>query len=111
VRDTEEEAKRFLHHYVDERGDWEGATGLVNSFGMNAQTLTPDVLDQFKRHFIAGWAGYPLVGTKEQVVDGLDLLVNEVGLDGVVLSWADYHAGMIRFRDEVMPLLRQAGLR
>jgi len=111
VRDTEEEAKKFLHYYVDERGDWEGATGIVNSFGMNAQTLTPDVVDQFKRHFIAGWAGYPLVGTKEQVVDGLELLVNEVGLDGVVLSWADYHAGMIRFRDEVMPLLKQAGLR
>jgi alkanesulfonate monooxygenase SsuD/methylene tetrahydromethanopterin reductase-like flavin-dependent oxidoreductase (luciferase family) len=52
-----------------------------------------------------------LVGTKEQVVDGLELLVNEVGLDGVVLSWADYRAGMIRFRDEVMPLLKQAGLR
>ena len=27
-----------------------------------------------KAHFIAGWGGYPLVGTKEQIIDGLLLL-------------------------------------
>jgi alkanesulfonate monooxygenase SsuD/methylene tetrahydromethanopterin reductase-like flavin-dependent oxidoreductase (luciferase family) len=52
-----------------------------------SQTLPPGVEQQLKAHFIAGWGGFPLVGTKEQVVDGLALLA-KVGFDGVILSWA-----------------------
>jgi FMNH2-dependent dimethyl sulfone monooxygenase len=68
------------------------------------------VEQQLKAHFIAGWGGFPLVGTKEQVVDGLALLA-KVGFDGVILSWARYVEEMRQFRSETYPLLEQAGLR
>ena len=34
---------------------------------------------------ISGWGGFPLIGTKEQIVDGLATL-SKIGLDGVLLS-------------------------
>ena len=63
-----------------------------------------------KYHFVAGWNGYPLVGTPEQVVDGLQQIAG-LGLDGCLLSWVDYQAELQQWIAEVMPLLEQAGLR
>jgi FMNH2-dependent dimethyl sulfone monooxygenase len=108
--ETEKEAKDFFHYYVHERGDWVAADNLVTMLGINSQTLPPGVEQQLKAHFIAGWGGFPLVGTKEQVVDGLALLA-KVGFDGVILSWARYIEEMRQFRSETYPLLEQAGLR
>ena len=59
--------------------------------------------------FVAGWGGYPLIGTKEQIVDGLATL-SRMGLDGVLLSWPRFEAGMREFRDVTLPLVKQAGL-
>ena len=108
--ETEADARSFYNHYVHEKGDWEAATNLVNTMLANAQTLPEAAMKGLKEHFIAGWAGYPLVGTKEQVVDGLRGL-SSYGLDGVVLSWARYVEEMAQFETETYPLLQQAGLR
>ena len=60
--------------------------------GLNSQGRSPDLLQKMKTHFIGGWGGYPLIGTKEQVVDGLAML-SKLGLDGVVMSMAALHRG------------------
>ena len=78
--------------------------------GINAKSLPPGVEQQLKEHFIAGWGGFPLVGTKEQLVDGLAML-SRAGFDGVILSWARYVEEMREFQRETLPLLVQAGLR
>jgi dimethylsulfone monooxygenase len=109
-RETEKEAKDFWHYYVYEKGDWEAADNLVETLGVNAQTLPPEVARAMKAHFIGGWGGYPLVGTNDQIVDGLTKL-SSIGLDGVLMSWPRYEVEMRRFRDVTMPVLRQAGLR
>jgi alkanesulfonate monooxygenase SsuD/methylene tetrahydromethanopterin reductase-like flavin-dependent oxidoreductase (luciferase family) len=109
-RDTEKEAKDFWHYYIHEKGDWEAVSNLVETLGINAQTLPPEVARSMKEHFIGGWAGYPLVGTNDQIVDEL-LMLSDIGLDGVLMSWPRYEEEMRRFRDVSMPALRQAGLR
>ena len=38
-RQTEKEAKDYLHHYVYEKGDWEAAGNLLRIFGMQTETL------------------------------------------------------------------------
>lgn len=108
--DTEDDAKKFLHHYVYDKGDWEAADNLVTTMGINAQTMPPGVAQQLKAHFIAGWAGYPIIGTKEQVVDGLATL-SRAGFDGVILSWAKFVEQMREFHEVTYPLVVQAGLR
>ena len=108
--ETEQEAKDYLDEYIHRKGDWEAATNLIETMGLNSQGRSPELLRSMKTHFIGGWGGYPLVGTKEQVVDGLTMLSN-LGLDGVVVSWPRYIEDMRNFQRVTLPLLKQAGLR
>jgi alkanesulfonate monooxygenase SsuD/methylene tetrahydromethanopterin reductase-like flavin-dependent oxidoreductase (luciferase family) len=108
--DTEQDAKDYLRSYVYDYGDWDAVENLVTTFGIQSQSLPPEVARAMKEHFIGGWGGIPIVGTAEQIVDGLSGLV-DVGFDGILLSWARYVQDMRRFEDEVHPLLVEAGLR
>lgn len=108
--ETEKEAKAYFDEYVHQKGDLAAVDNLVETMGMNAQTLPPAALQAIKIHFMAGWGGFPLIGTREQVVDGLAMLA-KAGFDGVLLSWPRYIADMHDFQRRTYPLLVQAGLR
>jgi alkanesulfonate monooxygenase SsuD/methylene tetrahydromethanopterin reductase-like flavin-dependent oxidoreductase (luciferase family) len=108
--DTEADAKKFLIYYVHEHGDWEAVENLITTLGINAQTMPPEVAQGLKAHFIAGWAGYPIVGSKEMVVDELGK-PSSAGFDGVILSWAKFVEQMREFQEVTYPLVVQAGLR
>ena len=87
-RETEKEAQDYLNHYVNEKGDLEAVNNLLEIFGMQSETLPNEVLDEFRFHFIAGHAisaGY----TPEQIVDEIGKPI-EIGVDGMLISWADY---------------------
>jgi alkanesulfonate monooxygenase SsuD/methylene tetrahydromethanopterin reductase-like flavin-dependent oxidoreductase (luciferase family) len=77
---------------------------------MQSLALPSHVLEEFKFHFIAGWSGFPLVGTPEQIVDKLLMLSNS-GLDGTALSFVNYQEELPQFINDVVPLMEQAGLR
>jgi alkanesulfonate monooxygenase SsuD/methylene tetrahydromethanopterin reductase-like flavin-dependent oxidoreductase (luciferase family) len=109
-RDTEKEAKDYLHHYVHEKGDFEAAGNLLRIFGMQTQTMSADALKANQAHFIAGHGGYPLVGTPEQVTEEVGKL-SDIGVDGCLISWVDYKPELAHWNANVMPLLEQAGLR
>jgi FMNH2-dependent dimethyl sulfone monooxygenase len=108
--ETEAEARRFSDYIVHEKGDWEAVTFALDTLGLNAKTFSPEAIKHLKELFIAGWGGYPLIGTREQVVDGLKML-SAMGLDGVLLSWPRFEDGMREFKTVTYPLLVQAGLR
>src|SRR4029077_19723143 len=109
-RETEKEAKDYLHRYVYEQGDWEAAGNLLHIFGMQTETLDNKTLDDHKAHFIAGHGGYPLVGTAEQIPDELCKLA-DIGVDGCLISWVDYKSELKQWNADVLPLLEQAGIR
>jgi len=108
--DTEKDARAFYDYYVNQKGDWAAADNLINTMIANAKTQPPEVLQMLKEHFIAGWGGIPLIGTKEQIVEGLQGIA-DMGLDGTLLSWPRYIEGIHQFEQETLPLVRQAGLR
>jgi alkanesulfonate monooxygenase SsuD/methylene tetrahydromethanopterin reductase-like flavin-dependent oxidoreductase (luciferase family) len=110
--ETEKEARDFYRYYVHERGDWAAAQNMIDTFSLeiNARAIPPDRLKAFQEAFLAGWGGFPLIGSKEQIVDGLQAL-SRAGLDGVLLAWPRYEQGMREFRDVTYPLVQQAGLR
>jgi dimethylsulfone monooxygenase len=110
--ETEQEARRFYDYYVHEKGDWTAAGNVVDVMAaeLNERSYTQERKRAIAEIFIAGWGGYPLVGTSEQIVEGLTRL-SRMGLDGVLLSWPRYEAGMREFRDVTLPLVKQAGLR
>jgi alkanesulfonate monooxygenase SsuD/methylene tetrahydromethanopterin reductase-like flavin-dependent oxidoreductase (luciferase family) len=107
--ETEREARDYFDEYVHRKGDWVAATNLVDTMGLNAPR-DPEWLKSLKMHFIGGWGGYPLIGNREQIVDGFARL-SQIGLDGVVVSWPRYIEDMRWFQREIYPLLQQAGLR
>ena len=48
------------------KGDWTAARNILNLLGVESQSFSEATLTQFAERFIAGWGGYPLVGTPEQ---------------------------------------------
>jgi alkanesulfonate monooxygenase SsuD/methylene tetrahydromethanopterin reductase-like flavin-dependent oxidoreductase (luciferase family) len=110
--ETEKEARAFYDHYVREKGDWDAAGNVVDMMAseVNERNYPPERRRAMAEMFVAGWGGFPLIGTREQIVDGLAQL-SRVGLDGVLLSWPRFEQGMREFRDTTYPLVQQAGLR
>ena len=110
-RDTEVEAQALYQRIIDE-GDW-GATNMIielmlgenYSYGSNK-----DEIRAMGERFIAGWGGLPLVGTPEQIVDKMINLA-DLGVEGLAISWLDYHEELKYFGKRVLPLMREAGLR
>jgi alkanesulfonate monooxygenase SsuD/methylene tetrahydromethanopterin reductase-like flavin-dependent oxidoreductase (luciferase family) len=110
--ETEKEAREYYDYYVHQKGDWEAARNVVETFmlDINARNLPRERMKQMQEAMIASWGGYNLIGTKHQIVDGLSAL-SRTGLDGVLLCWPRFAAGMREFRNVTYPLLEQAGLR
>ena len=108
--ETEKEARAYYDDYVNQKGDWDAAQNLVDTMIANAKTLPPAVIAEMKKHFIAGWGGYPIIGTPEQIVDGLKTM-SAMGLDGTLLNWPRYVSDQRWFQKHVYPLVQQAGLR
>jgi alkanesulfonate monooxygenase SsuD/methylene tetrahydromethanopterin reductase-like flavin-dependent oxidoreductase (luciferase family) len=109
-RPTEKEARDYLNYYVREKGDWEAVDNLTRIIGIQSGVLPPEAIEAHKFHFIAGWAGYPLVGTPEQIVTDLEKLA-ATGIAGCLLSWVNYEEELQQWIREVLPLMEQAGLR
>lgn len=107
-RDTEKEARADFQRVVDD-GDW-GAAGNVINMAMSGASQSFDHARKFQERFIAGWGGYPIVGTPEQCVEEIGKL-NAAGMDGIIMGMIDYNEEMKYFGEAVMPLLKEAGLR
>jgi alkanesulfonate monooxygenase SsuD/methylene tetrahydromethanopterin reductase-like flavin-dependent oxidoreductase (luciferase family) len=106
--DTEKEAKE-RYDYIVEKGDWEATRNIMDVLGIQSGSFDAQI-KQFAERFIAGWGGYPMVGTPEQVVDEM-LKLSEIGVEGVILSWLDFNEEISYFGENVLPLMEQAGLR
>ena len=107
-RQTEKETKdAFQEVLYDGNG---GAAGNVIKIALSGASQSFDHAREMSERFIAGWGGYPLVGTPEQVVEKM-LAIHAMGIDGFILSWLDYAQELEYFGERVMPLLKQAGLR
>jgi alkanesulfonate monooxygenase SsuD/methylene tetrahydromethanopterin reductase-like flavin-dependent oxidoreductase (luciferase family) len=66
--------------------------------------------DQFTLEmFTLGAGALPVIGTAEQVAEKLKRLY-DLGMDGVLFCFLDYHDDTVRFGKEIVPLLRQMGV-
>jgi len=109
-RPTESEARDYLEHYANKNADWVAVDNLVRLQFAHAQSFPHDLLALIRDRMAAGHGGYPLVGTPEQVADGIAALA-EAGFGGTTLSFVDYVAEFPYFAEEVLPLLHERGLR
>jgi len=105
----EAEAKAAFQNVVDE-GDWGAAGNVIKIAGSGASQSFDHVVKEYQERFIAGWGGYPIVGTPEQVTEEL-VKLNEAGMDGMIMGLIDYKEELEIFNDDILPLMKQAGIR
>jgi alkanesulfonate monooxygenase SsuD/methylene tetrahydromethanopterin reductase-like flavin-dependent oxidoreductase (luciferase family) len=109
-RDTEKEARDYVNEYVRVKGDWPGVRNLLDVLVPNSKSALGAGWEPLAANLIAGYGAIPLVGTAEQIVDSM-LAFSEAGIDGITLSWVNYEAGLTQFKEKLLPMMRQAGLR
>lgn len=109
-RETEAEAIAFRDHYVQELGDWDGVRNLLDVLIPNSQSALGEQWEAMAANMIAGYGALPLVGTPDQIVEGLAAFA-AAGLDGTTLSWVNYAEGLGQFDQLLKPRLIEAGLR
>jgi FMNH2-dependent dimethyl sulfone monooxygenase len=109
-RETEAEAMAFRDNYVNELGDWDGVRNLLDVLIPNSESALGDQWEAMAGNMIAGYGALPLVGTPDQVVEGMQAFA-DAGLDGMTLSWVDYPEGIEQFDKVLRPRLIEAGLR
>lgn len=104
-RSTEKEARAAYQSILDHE-DTTAADNFV-------QTFVSGDTKSWRGHSRAQWViggNVHLVGTPEQIVDWFAKL-SAAGCDGVQVNFFDYLPDLEFFGKEVMPLLKQAGLR
>ncbi|MFZ1660463.1 MAG: LLM class flavin-dependent oxidoreductase, partial [Paracoccaceae bacterium] len=109
-RPTEKEAQDYVKYIVDENADTQAVDNLVRLQFAHAQSFPHDLLAQIKHLMAMGHGGFPLIGTPDQVAEGI-LRLHETGFAGTTLSFVDYVEEFPYFRDTVLPKLRAAGIR
>jgi len=95
-RDTQSEAEGFLRRFSVEQEDVEAVDAWMRLLGANAQVMPPEVLAVMRQRMAAGVGGFPLVGTPETISERMEML-SAAGIDGALLTWVDYDAGLTDF--------------
>lgn len=109
-RPTEEEALKYLEYTAKTNADWAAVDNLINLQFAHAHSFPHDLLNTIRDRMAAGHGGFPLVGTPEQVAQGI-ISLSEAGFRGTTMSFVDYNAEFPYFRDNVLPILEKHGLR
>lgn len=109
--ETEADVKRQYDYYVREKGDWKAAEDSIRLLLLGqGQTMKFEITPAMLEGRVFGSFGPQMTGTPEQLVEKMEMLA-DAGIDGVACIWYDYERGIERFRDLVLPVARQAGIR
>jgi alkanesulfonate monooxygenase SsuD/methylene tetrahydromethanopterin reductase-like flavin-dependent oxidoreductase (luciferase family) len=108
-RPTRAEAEEYYRSIV-EQADHGAIDNIVNIMFANAESFPKDALESLRERFAAGHGGWPLIGTPDDVADGIEQMA-AAGLGGTVFGFVDYVRDMPYFQQEVMPRLERKGLR
>jgi alkanesulfonate monooxygenase SsuD/methylene tetrahydromethanopterin reductase-like flavin-dependent oxidoreductase (luciferase family) len=109
-RPTRAEAEEYYRWYADEHADWEAVDNMMLLQGMHAQSFTKEMLATFRHRFAGGGGSYPLVGTPDDVADGLEM-ISRSGFAGATMCFVDYVADLPFVAQEVLPRLERKGVR
>jgi pyrimidine oxygenase len=110
--DSDADAERILKHYQD-GADHEA---IDNIYRLRVREKDARRAGQLRDRFESNlnrlfYAGIPFVGGPERVADMIEELAVDGDLDGFLFIFPDFVEGLAKFDAQVMPLLRQRGLR
>ena len=111
-RATHSAAQAHYYDVIHTHGDLIAAGNLLDTFmrESGSQIDDPALREQYLRNMMAGYSGFPVIGTPSEVADFLEAMV-DCGMAGATLSWPDYTTGLNQFAQDILPLLEVRGLR
>jgi FMNH2-dependent dimethyl sulfone monooxygenase len=108
-RPTQEEAQAEWDRQLNNT-DIAALDNLMNIMFAHAQSFPAEIRQLLRDRMAVGHGGFPLVGTPEQVAQSI-IDLDEAGFSGTTLSFLDYIEEFPYFRDTVLPILKEKGLR
>jgi dimethylsulfone monooxygenase len=105
--DTEAEAWR-KRDLLAQSGDQVATDNFMRSLGIGSQSFE-ETLKLYRDYFYTSGAALPLIGTPEQIAEQM-VAASKAGFDGLALGFFDFLDEMTAFDEQVMPLLRDAGI-
>ena len=108
-RKTRTEAEAFHRYYAEEQADERGVDYYLATRSPNAE-MPKELYRELRIRFAGGNAGYPLVGTPDDIAEEL-ARIHTAGYDGVALCFLHYLDEVELFYGEVLPRLAARGLR
>jgi len=109
-RPTQTEAEDYYEHYAVTMADHASVdfyTGQKQKFSGSHEE---EAYRLHRKRFAAGAGTYPLVGTPAHIASEL-VKISEAGFAGSTVSFVNFKNELPYFIDQVLPLLREAGVR
>ena len=109
-RPTMREARDYHDHCIVEQADWDAVDNILDMRKVDRTSVSPEELDQLRRHVAHGLGGVPIIGDPDHVAGELARFA-EAGITGMGFSFVNYADELPFFCQEVVPRLRRMGLR
>lgn len=107
-RQTQREAEDYYDYYAETEADVEAAEAFAGKMALVSPKIGAMQKSKLKR--IAGGAGtVPIVGSPDYVAEQL-IAVRDAKFSGIGMSFVDYGMEVPYFAENVMPLLKKAGV-
>jgi dimethylsulfone monooxygenase len=109
-RPSQAEAEEYYEHYASTEAD---QASVDHYMGQKEKFSTSHEAEAYRLHrkrFAGGAGTYPLVGTPERIASEM-VRMSEVGFAGTTVSFVNFKKELPYFIDNVLPLLKDAGLR
>jgi dimethylsulfone monooxygenase len=109
-RPTQSEAEDYYELYASTMADQASVDHYMGQKEKFSSSHEADAYRLHRKRFAGGAGTYPLIGTPEHIASEMELM-SEAGFAGTTVSFVNFKEELPYFLDNVLPLLKEAGLR
>ena len=109
-RPTQTEAEDYYEYYATTMADTASVDHYIGQKEKFSGSHAPEAYQQHRKRFAGGGGTYPIIGTPAHIAEEM-VKMHKAGFAGTTLNFVNFKNELPYFIDNVMPLLREAGLR
>jgi alkanesulfonate monooxygenase SsuD/methylene tetrahydromethanopterin reductase-like flavin-dependent oxidoreductase (luciferase family) len=109
-RPNQAEAEDYYHHYAVTMADHASVDHYMGQKEKFSGSHEADTYRLYRKRFAAGAGTFPLIGTPRRIAEDM-IRMHQAGFAGTTVSFVNFKTELPYFIAEVLPLLREAGLR
>ncbi len=110
VRESQDEAEAYYERYAVTLADHVAVDNHMRMKKAMANSYDVRAFELYRKRFAGGTGTYPLIGTPRHVAEEM-IRMQGAGFAGTTLSFVNFTEELPYFIAQVLPLLREAGLR